>query len=102
MRELESIVEKHLVVSNGNMIRPDDLDLKLYESTPALARGLTFEQFRGLRRDDELKFLESTIEDAGGNKAEAARRLQVSANHLQHLLNGPKTERLERPRSLDV
>ena len=102
VRELEGIVEKHLVVSNENMIRPDDLDIKLYESTPALARGLTFAQFRDLRRDDEMQFLESTIEDAGGNKAEAARRLQITANHLQHLLNGTKASRSEAQRTMGV
>ncbi len=86
VRELETTVEKHLVVSNENMIRPDDLDLKLYEPTSAAARGLTFEQYRNLRQEEEVKFLNTTIEDTGGNKAEAARRLAISANHLQHLL----------------
>jgi DNA-binding NtrC family response regulator len=90
VRELESVVEKHLVVSNESMIRPDDLDLRLYDAAPTPMRGLTFGQFRDLKRDDELNFLETTIREAGGNKAEAARRLQVSANHLQHLLNGAK------------
>lgn len=74
----------------GSRSRPDDLDFKLYEATPTVPRGLTFTQFRDLKRDDELKFLQSTIQEAGGNKAEAARRLQVTANHLQHLLNGAK------------
>jgi DNA-binding NtrC family response regulator len=37
-----------------------------------------------------LQFLEDTIEAASGNKAEAARRLQIAANHLQHLLNKGK------------
>ena len=87
VRELESVIENHLVVTNDNMIGPDDLDLKLYQTTPALAQGLSFAQFRDKRRGDEKKFLESTIEKAGGNKAEAARRLQITANHLQHLLN---------------
>lgn len=85
----------HLVVSNENLIWPDDLDLKLYESTPAIARGLSFAQLRDVRRDDELKFLESTIQDSGGNKAEAARRLQITTNHLQHLLNGLKASKTD-------
>ena len=86
VRELETTVEKHLVVSNENMIRPDDLDLKLYEATPAVSRGLTLEQFRSVRQQEELNFVKTAIEDSGGNKAEAARRLAISANHLQHLL----------------
>jgi DNA-binding NtrC family response regulator len=101
VRELESVVEKHLVVSNESMIRPDDLDLRLYDAAPTPLRGLTFLQFRDLKRDDELNFLETTIREAGGNKAEAARRLQVSANHLQHLLNGAKAaKRIEEVRNL--
>ncbi len=98
IRELEGVVEKHLVVSNESMIRPDDLDLRLYEAPTAAVRGLTFAQFRDLKRDDELNFLETTIREAGGNKAEAARRLQVSANHLQHLLNGAKGAKSEKDR----
>ena len=101
VRELEAMVEKHLVISNENMIRPDDLDLKLYGSMPSLARGVTFAQFRKLCRDDELKFLGAAIEDTGGNKAEAARRLQVSANHLQHLLNGAKAVKIGRPGNIN-
>lgn len=86
VRELQTTVEKHLVVCSENMIRPDDLDPKLYEATPSAMRGRTFEQYRNMRQEEELKFLQCTIEDAGGNKAEAARRLAISANHLQHLL----------------
>jgi DNA-binding NtrC family response regulator len=92
VRELEGVVEKHMVVSNESMIRPDDLDLRLYEANPSgLGRhggggGLTFAEFRSLKRDDELSFLENAIKETGGNKAEAARRLQITANHLQHLL----------------
>lgn len=93
VRELEAVVEKHLVVSNESMIRPDDLDLRLYESSPSAIRGLTFAQFRNLKRDDELNFLENTIQEAGGNKAEAARRLQITANHLQHLLKQAEKDR---------
>lgn len=93
VRELEAVVEKHLVVSNESMIRPDDLDLRLYESSPSIARGLTFSQFRNLKRDDELNFLENSIQEAGGNKAEAARRLQITANHLQHLLKQAEKDR---------
>jgi two-component system NtrC family response regulator len=95
IRELESAVERHLVISNETMIRPEDLDLKLYESASTLSRGLTFAQFRDLRRDNELQFLEDTIEAASGNKAEAARRLQIAANHLQHLLNKAKVSGTE-------
>ena len=93
VRELEAVVEKHLVVSNESMIRPDNLDLRLYEASPSIARGLTFSQFRNLKRDDELNFLENTIQEAGGNKAEAARRLQITSNHLQHLLKQAEKDR---------
>ncbi|MBK7962553.1 MAG: sigma-54-dependent Fis family transcriptional regulator [Bdellovibrionales bacterium] len=96
VRELEGVVEKHMVVSNESMIRPDDLDLRLYEASQSGAGrsggggggggGLTFAGFRSLKRDDELSFLENAIKETGGNKAEAARRLQITANHLQHLL----------------
>jgi DNA-binding NtrC family response regulator len=95
IRELQSVVEKHLVVSPNTMIRPEDFDLKLYQTTTTALRGMSLSKFRQLQSEDELRFLTDTIEQAGGNKAEAARRLDIKPNHLQHLLGGTKTMKTE-------
>ena len=86
VRELESMVEKHLVITDSSIIGPSDLDPKFYENQSAGAAGLTFEQFRKLKHDEEIKFLNATLKETGGNKAQAARRLGISDNHLRHLL----------------
>lgn len=90
VRQLEAMVEKHLVVSDESMIRPEDLDLKLYEAIPGAGQGLTLDQYRNHVRDQELSFLETAIEESGGNKAEAARRLQIKPSHLNHLMIGSR------------
>lgn len=90
VRQLEAMVEKHLVVSDESMIRPEDLDLKFFEAIPVAGHGLTLDQYRNLVRDQELSFLETAIEESCGNKAEAARRLQIKPSHLNHLMNGAR------------
>lgn len=87
VRELEGMVEQHLVVTDGSMVAPIALDPKLYgNQAEGAASGVTFEQFRKQKQTEEVKFLQSTLEETGGNKAEAARRLGISDNHLRHLL----------------
>ena len=86
VRELEGMVEQHLVVTDEPMIRPSDLDHKFYASQVGTVSGLTFEEFRQQKQSEEVQFLTSTIEQTGGNKTEAARRLGISDNHLRHLL----------------
>lgn len=86
VRELEAMVEQHLVVSDEPMIGPSDLDLKLYANQASAALGLTFAKFRDMKHGEEKQFLQTAIQEAGGNKTEAARRLDITPNHLRHLL----------------
>ena len=86
VRELEATIEQHLVVSDQSMIGPSDLDLKLYENQVDTVAGLTFAKFREMKESEESHFLKSALQESGGNKAEAARRLDITPNHLRHLL----------------
>lgn len=95
VRELQGTVERHMITSSGNLIRPEDLDLKFYEATSPVVSGITMDQYWNQMADDEIRFLQNTIEKTGGNKAEAARRLNITPRHLQHLLNKEKDSKAE-------
>jgi DNA-binding NtrC family response regulator len=87
VRELEACVEKHLLLAPEAMIRPENLDRKLFETKfGAITAGKTLAAYRLDANIALLQFLEATIEKADGNKAEAARRLGIKPNHLNELL----------------
>lgn len=95
VRELQGTIERHMITSSENLIRPEDLDLKFYEATPIIAHRITMDQYWNQTAEQEIRFLETSIEEAGGNKAEAARRLNITPRHLQHLLNKAKDPKIE-------
>lgn len=86
VRELEAIVEQHMVITEAPLIGPSDLDPKFYSKQAKNSLGLSFEEFRQQVHNEEIEFLQKTLREAGGNKAEAARRLGITDNHLRHLL----------------
>ncbi|MDZ4660402.1 MAG: sigma-54 dependent transcriptional regulator [Pseudomonadota bacterium] len=90
VRELEGMVEQHLVISDESMIGPSDLDLKLYGNQVESVSGLTFSKFREMKRSEETDFLKAALQESGGNKTEASRRLDITPNHLRHLLHGSR------------
>lgn len=88
IRELAAVVEKHLIQANGPVVRPEDLDLKLYEAGKALS-SQTLAALEDQHNRAKIAHILQTIENAG-SKAEAARRLGVKPTHLQYLLNQSK------------
>jgi DNA-binding NtrC family response regulator len=92
IRELEGAIERHIILSPEQLIRPEHIESKFYETPPASALGLTLGQFRQATHRSLLDFLENTIELSEGNKAEAARRLGIKGNHLNELLKDTKSK----------
>ena len=88
IRELSSVVEKHLIQASGPIVRPEDLDLKLYESDFSSTK-LTLAAFENQHSQAKISYILQTISDAG-SKAEASRRLGIKPTHLQYLLNQSK------------
>ncbi len=89
IRELGSVIEKHLIECKGTVVTPEDLDLKLYEAELAQPGKVTLSVFEECQNKSKLEFLHKTIEQVG-SKAEASRRLGVTPTHLQYLLNDSK------------
>jgi DNA-binding NtrC family response regulator len=92
VRELGSVVEKHLIHAEDNVVKPDDLDLKLYENTNLISSDLTFAEFEKSQQKEKLEFIIKNVERAG-SKQEAARRMGIKPAHLQYLLNDSKASR---------
>lgn len=87
IRELAAVVEKHLIQSSGPVVKPEDLDLKLYEAESSAS--LTLAALEDQHNHAKIAHILQTIDEAG-SKAEAARRLGVKPTHLQYLLNQSK------------
>ena len=84
VRELEHTVELLVLFSEGERIGPEDLPRALRESGPAPVRSLSTSFARAVA-DYERKLLAEAIAEAGGVKAEAARRLGLDPNQIKYL-----------------
>ncbi|MDZ4661242.1 MAG: sigma-54 dependent transcriptional regulator [Pseudomonadota bacterium] len=85
VRELRSVLQRHLIKSEGNIIGPEDLDASLYDKAPASV-PVTLEQI-----DDHVervkKGLVVDVMKSVGTKAAASRKLGISQNRLHYFLN---------------
>lgn len=81
VRELRNIVERSLIMTDGNAVAVDALtpDFKISQQTEALSDSLALEE---IERRHILKVMEYTR----GNKAEAARLLGIGIATLYHKL----------------
>lgn len=94
IRELASVVEKHLIQAEGPLVRPEDLDLALYADQDSLSPGsMKLSEWEEHKGKAKISYIMETIE-AAGSKVEAARRLGVTPQHLQYLLNQSKAAKL--------
>lgn len=94
VRELAAVVEKHLIQTEGSLVRPEDLDLALYSDQASLSPGsMKLSEWEEQKSKAKISYIVETIE-ASGSKVEAARRLGVSPTHLQYLLNQSKAAKM--------
>ena len=81
IRELENIVERMIVLSNGTVIDEEDLPAELRASSSApVSAGLQLEiPDEGINLDAiERELLLRALEKAAGNQSQAARYLDIS------------------------
>jgi DNA-binding NtrC family response regulator len=84
VRELEHVVENLVLFSEGDEIGEEDLP-RVLRRTAAVAPETDGKPFARAVEDFERKLLSDAIRDAGGVKAEAARRLGLDANQIKYL-----------------
>ena len=87
VRELENVIERSLVLSTGETLRPDDirLDMSPMSSRSAVSNsflpdGVTLEVY-------EQSIIREALKRAAGNKSQAARLLGLTRNALRYRLS---------------
>jgi two-component system, NtrC family, response regulator PilR len=92
VRELSNIIERSVALSNGGLIMPLDLPEKLIDTGRA-PMALTQEEFPddgvnldGMLGEVEKRWLLAALEEAQGNKTEAAGLLQMSFRSFRYRL----------------
>jgi DNA-binding NtrC family response regulator len=85
VRELRSVVERHLISSDGDLIRVEDLDARLYQKKetdePRTLKEID-NYLEGIKRQMVLDAVKSTR-----TKAEAARKLDIPPNGLHYFIS---------------
>ena len=84
VRELEHAVESLVLFSETDVIGSEDLPRAL-RGAPSTAAAGAPASFAAAVSDFERKLLSDAIQQAGGVKAEAARRLGLDANQIKYL-----------------
>ncbi len=84
VRELEHVVEMLVLFSEGDLIGLEDLPRGVRATVAVPVAGSPV-SFAGAVEDFERKLLSEAIAQAGGVKAEAARRLKLDGNQIKYL-----------------
>ncbi len=79
VRELENTIERAVVLSKGEWLTENDLQLPTNESEPSSAEGLTLEQY-------ERRLVERVLRENGGHITQTASKLGVSRRWLHYRL----------------
>jgi len=85
VRELQNVIERSLVLADGNYLAIQDLPVEL--SRLAVALETTLGAFQDAVRSFKRGLVRSALEMCNGNKLKAARELQISRCYLHRLLN---------------
>jgi transcriptional regulator with PAS, ATPase and Fis domain len=87
VRELENVIQRAIILTEGNSIRPEDLPESLQEESLApLNDDLPAGSFERLLRDYKVKLASNAVQECNGNKTLAARSLNISRAYLHRLL----------------
>jgi len=85
VRELEHVIEMLVLFSDGETIGEDDLPRVLRRATTEVPKPQGPLSFAKAVEEFERKLLADAIAEAGGIKAEAARRLGLDGNQIKYL-----------------
>ncbi|HEV8610142.1 MAG TPA: sigma-54 dependent transcriptional regulator [Thermoanaerobaculia bacterium] len=85
VRELEHVIENLVLFAEGNEIGEEDLPRVLRQPSKSGSRVGDGKPFARAVEDFERKLLADAIQEAGGVKAQAARRLGLDTNQIKYL-----------------
>jgi DNA-binding NtrC family response regulator len=93
VRELENVIQRAIILAEGNSIRPGDLPEALQEESCNPANSdLPAGSFERLLRDYKYKLASNAVQECNGNKTLAARSLSISRAYLHRLLRTAEQE----------
>jgi len=80
VRELENLIERILVLSSHSRIEPEDVpsNIRLGFTKPTELGSTDDLNLKARIRDLEARLIKEALDQSGGNRAEAARRLKIS------------------------
>jgi DNA-binding NtrC family response regulator len=91
VREMENLVERLLVLSTGDEVTPGRLPAEIRrtgeQSSDVIQCFRTDFSLREAMHDFEMRFIQRVIEEEGGNRTAAARRLGISRKNLWEKLS---------------
>ena len=88
VRELENAMERAVVLSVEDVIRPEDLPETVQDSSESAGGGAT--RYYELLQEAKKKLVRDAFQQSHGNHAEAARILGVQPNNLYRLMKSLK------------
>ena len=91
VRELQNVIERAVVLGSNELITPEDLPDTLLETTES---GLvSIARYHERVKEAKRLIIIKTLEEAGGNHTEAARRLGLHSTNLHRLIRNLKIKR---------
>jgi DNA-binding NtrC family response regulator len=85
VRELENVVQRALVMAQGDIITPEDLPLTLQGEQDILAGRISLQDGMPLKKiiaDVERELIQRALHESGGNQSKAARILHINRRQL--------------------
>ena len=92
VRELENIIERAVLICQGDAIEPANLFME--ESETENAGSVALGNFRGTIYEMERELIFKTLEETGNNKTKAAEILGISIRTLRNKLNEYKEKEI--------
>ncbi len=82
VRELRNMIERALILYDGNSLTPDDFSMKFGEPCESEVKTTTIQSFN--LDDNEKHFIEMALRETNGNQIKAANLLGLSRDALKH------------------
>ena len=82
IRELENVIEKACILSNGRMIMAEDIELPIRQGSQENQKSVHGNSLRQQKEDFEKEIIRKTLEETGGSRVQAAQLLQIGKTSL--------------------
>lgn len=96
VRELENMVERAVLMARGRVVMPEHLPARAHRNgdaaSPALEIDLLSLPFHKSVAELEKRLIEKAMKESGGNKSEAANKLQINRRLLYNKIDEYKLE----------